>query len=271
MAQESELHGYPVHAAVAPRGRAVALTGLVPTPEAGTRAFARLRAALPAAAVTNETNSLPGGLPEAQADIKALQAALSQLTAESARSNAALRQGLDALQAELKRSDVDGLRGGLKELGAKVAQADAATQAALTQAETVLRGEIARAVAPTPRAKLEHWSREHAIFFNKDTDYREPQTAAAALDELARLLKETDAYVRVVGYTDEKGGLERNTPLSQARADKILAELIGRGVASARLVAVGRNDVADLSPAVGDGSPNRRVEFEIAFEGEAAR
>ncbi len=84
-------------------------------------------------------------------------------------------------------------------------------------------------------------------------------------------MKETDAHVRVVGFTDEKGGLERNTPLSQARANKIVAELTSRGVAAARLVAVGRNDVEDLSPAAGDASPNRRVEFEIAFEGESPR
>jgi outer membrane protein OmpA-like peptidoglycan-associated protein len=74
--------------------------------------------------------------------------------------------------------------------------------------------------------------------------------------------------VRVVGYTDEKGGEERNTPLSQARAEKVLADLAARGIPASRLVAVGRNDSADLSPFVGDASPNRRVEFEIGFAGE---
>ncbi len=95
LAQDSALRGYPVRAAVAPRGRAVALTGLVPTPEAGRSALNRLREALPAARVTDATNSLPGGLTEAQADIKTLQSALTQLTAESTRSNTALQQRLD--------------------------------------------------------------------------------------------------------------------------------------------------------------------------------
>ncbi len=33
------------------------------------------------------------------------------------------------------------------------------------------------------------------------------------VDELAGLIKETDVLVRVVGFTDEKGGQERNIPL----------------------------------------------------------
>ena len=41
-----------------------------------------------------------------------------------------------------------------------------------------------------------------------------------------------------------------------------------RGVPAERLVAVGRNDVANLAPSIGDASPNRRVEFEIGFNGE---
>ena len=77
--------------------------------------------------------------------------------------------------------------------------------------------------------------------------------------------------VRVVGFTDEKGGQERNVPLSQARANTIVSELIRRGIPAARLVAVGRNNIEDLSPVVGDASPNRRVEFEIGFDGEAGR
>ena len=60
-------------------------------------------------------------------------------------------------------------------------------------------------------------------------------------------------------------------PLSQARANTIVSELMRRGIPAARLVAVGRNNIEDLSPVVGDASPNRRVEFEIGFDGEAGR
>ena len=285
LAKESDVVGYPVHPAVAPRGHQIALTGLVPNPEAGQRALARLRQALPAATIIDATTALPGGLKEARADIENLRSALDKLGADGARSDTALREGIAALTAELKRADIDGLRAGLQKLGANVAQASAQSQAGLDKLQSALakaeaarqsdiaavREELARAVALTPRQRLEQWVRSHAVFFAKDTDYRDPQAAAGALDELANLIKNTDAIVRVVGFTDEKGGLERNVPLSQARADKVVAELATRGIAPDRLVAVGRNDIENLSPVVGEGSPNRRVEFEIGFAGESAK
>lgn len=152
-------------------------------------------------------------------------------------------------------------------LRSALAEADKARRA---DVET-LRAELARAVAPSALAKLEAWTHSHAIFFTKDTGYRDPAVAAAALDELAKLIKDTDVLVRVVGFTDEKGGQERNVPLSLARANQVASELQSRGIPAARLVAVGRNNIEDLSPVVGDASPNRRVEFEIGFDGEAAR
>jgi len=263
LAQEPALAGYPVDAVVAHRGRDVALSGLVPTTEAGRNALQNLRTALPRSQVTDRTTALPSGLDEARADIAALQADLARARARVA--------GLE--------TDVTGE---FKALAGRLAQADASTEAglrglraALSQAETArradlgaLRREIARAVAPTPLARLETWTRANALFFANDTNYRDPQAATAALDELAGLIKGTDVLVRVVGYTDEKGGEERNTPLSQARAEKVMADLTARGIPASRLVAVGRNDSADLSLVVGDASPNRRVEFEIGFVGE---
>jgi outer membrane protein OmpA-like peptidoglycan-associated protein len=248
IAGQRELNGYPVHVAVEHLGREVAMLGLVPTADAADETVRRLRTALPRAQIVDRTAALPGGLKEARADIDALQAKVGELTAETARADAAMKTGIGALQAAL-------------------AQADKARQADLE----ALRAELARAVAPSPGARLEAWTHTHAIFFTKDTGYRDQLAATAALDELARLIKETDVLVRVVGFTDEKGGQERNVPLSQARADRIVSELKSRGVQATRLVAVGRNNIEDLSPVIGDASPNRRVEFEIGFEGEAAR
>jgi outer membrane protein OmpA-like peptidoglycan-associated protein len=263
LAEESALAGYPVSVAVSGRGRDVALAGLVPTDTAGQEALRRLRAALPLSQVTDRTTALPSGLDQARANIAALQAELARARSEAAQADAALRGALGDLGAQIVKANAD-TQGALQELRTAHAQAESARKADL---ET-LRGEIARAVAPTPRERLETWARTHAVFFAKDTDYRQPQTTAAALAELARLVKDTKVLVRVVGYTDEKGGEERNTPLSQARAQKVVADLIGRGVPAWRLVAVGRNDVQDLSQILGETSPNRRVEFEIGFEGE---
>ena len=49
----------------------------------------------------------------------------------------------------------------------------------------------------------------------------------------------------------------------------VVDALADRGVPRALLVAVGRPIGGDISPTVGPQSPNRRVEFEIGFDGEA--
>ena len=271
LAGEAALAGYPVSAAVEARGRNVALAGLVPTAEAGRSALRRLRAALPGAAVVDRTTALPTrDLDEARADIAVLKSDHSRAAAERAEGDAALSDRIGTLAtrlAEANAASEAGLGGLRTALADSQAQAEAARR---TDLET-LRTEIASATAPTPRARLDAWIAANAIFFAKDTDYRDPGATATALDELVKLITNTDVLVRVVGYTDEKGGEERNTPLSQARAEKVLADLTSRGIPAWRLVAVGRNDSADLSPFVGDGSPNRRVEFEIGFRSEARK
>jgi outer membrane protein OmpA-like peptidoglycan-associated protein len=278
IAAQSELNGYPVHVGVERRGAEVSLLGLVPTVDVAREAVRRLKTALPLSQITDRTAALPRG------DIEALQVQVGQLSSEAARSDAAARVAVAQLGSETSSANA-ALHNGLKTLDDQIAKASGETQSgigalhsALIAADKArhadveaLRAELARAVAPSSRARLETWTRTHAIFFTKDTGYRDPQLAAAALDELAKLIKETDVLVRVVGFTDEKGGQERNVPLSQARANTIVSELVRRGIPAARLVAVGRNNTEDLSPVVGDASPNRRVEFEIGFDGEAGR
>ena len=121
---------------------------------------------------------------------------------------------------------------------------------------------------PSARQRLESFIRTHAVFFGNDADYRTPEVTAVVLTELASLIKEAGVGVRVVGYTDEAGGLIRNSPLSQARADKVMAELVARGAPKELLVAVGRLNGSNLAPGTGIDSPNRRVEFEISFAEE---
>jgi outer membrane protein OmpA-like peptidoglycan-associated protein len=253
IAAQAELNGYPLHVAVERRGAEVALLGLVPTAGAAHDVIGRLRTALPHAEIIDRTAALPTNL------LDALQARVGQLASDTAQSDAALKSGIAGVASEVKS--------GIEALRAALAETDKARQADLE----ALRAELARALAPSARARLEAWTRTHAIFFTKDTSYRDPRVAAAALDELAKLIQETDVLVRVVGFTDEKGGQERNIPLSQARANTIVSELTSRGIPASRLVAVGRNNIEDLSPVIGDASPNRRVEFETGFDGEAAR
>lgn len=122
----------------------------------------------------------------------------------------------------------------------------------------------------TPRDRLAAYIRNHAVFFSNGSDYRDEGEMRATLDMVTKLMSETDVLLRVVGYTDERGGQQRNTSLSQARADRVLEDLASRGVPRQRLIAIGRLNSLDISPEVGAGSPNRRVEFEIGFIGERA-
>ena len=122
---------------------------------------------------------------------------------------------------------------------------------------------------PSPDEQLANWVRQHAIFFSADTRFRDPQAAASHLDQLAELIQATTATIRVVGFTDEQGGTRQNSPLSRERAELVRRALITRGVSEQRLIAVGRLDAKDISSIIGDSSPNRRVEFEFGFVGEA--
>lgn len=121
----------------------------------------------------------------------------------------------------------------------------------------------------SPREKLEAWTRANAIFFSEGTEYRDPASAKRKIRELAGLMTKAGTVVRIIGYTDGLGGADRNTPLSQSRADKVAADLRAEGVPNARIAPLGRALTLDISPDTGAGSPNRRAEFEVGFEGEA--
>ncbi|MEQ1652310.1 MAG: OmpA family protein, partial [Hyphomicrobium sp.] len=122
---------------------------------------------------------------------------------------------------------------------------------------------------PSPRERLDAFTRSHAIFFGSNLEYRNAETSARTLAELAQLITASTALVRVVGYTDEAGAQNRNDQLAQERAAKVRTDLIGLGVPATQIVTVGRANAIDLSDTRGAESPNRRVEFEIGFEGEA--
>jgi len=153
--------------------------------------------------------------------------------------------------------------------GERVAALDRRYRERLQELENRLR-ELAPP-PPTARQRLETFVRSNVIFFTIESEFRDAAETARVLDELASLARETSALIRVVGYTDEAGGANRNAPLAQARADRVVAELAARGVPSSNLIAVGRPGASPLAPGSGPDSPNRRAEFELGFSGERAR
>ncbi len=111
------------------------------------------------------------------------------------------------------------------------------------------------------------------IYFDFDRDTIR-QVSAPMLDEVARVLRELPASlrVRVDGYTDTEGVRAYNVDLSYRRARAVVEYLVGRGVARSRLEYRGYGPDNPVGP---NDSPegralNRRVEFTILQEGESA-
>lgn len=122
---------------------------------------------------------------------------------------------------------------------------------------------------PSPREELAQYTRSNAIFFDNNADLNSAAAADRVVSRIAELLRQTTAILRVVGYTDERTGPSvNNTALAQARAERVVALLVDKGVSRDRLVAVGRTTGPDIARVTGAGTPNRRTEFEVAFEGE---
>ena len=120
----------------------------------------------------------------------------------------------------------------------------------------------------TPAQLLADWMRENAVFFGNGIELRDPVAAGRDLDYLAELMNKATTRIRIVGYTDERGDARRNATLASDRADTIRRLLVERGVDPERLIPIGRTTRIDLSQKSGPDSPNRRVEFEIAFRFE---
>ena len=123
---------------------------------------------------------------------------------------------------------------------------------------TVSASEMSKAIASTGRIAL------YGILFDTGKADIKPESKTA-LEEIAKLLKtEAGLKLRVVGHTDNQGGLDSNIALSKRRAEAVNAALANQhGIAAARLSAFG---VADLAPVASNAdeagrAKNRRVEL----------
>jgi OmpA-OmpF porin, OOP family len=101
------------------------------------------------------------------------------------------------------------------------------------------------------------------IYFDADKATIKPESNPA-IEEIAKLLKQNPKLsLFVVGHTANAGTLESSLKLSNDRANAIVTVLIGKGIAAARLKAVG---VGPYCPAASNRTEegkakNRRVEL----------
>ena len=86
------------------------------------------------------------------------------------------------------------------------------------------------------------------------------------LNGLAELMGDCpELRVKVTGHTDAKGGAAINQPVSQARADAIVAYLVSRGLAPERFSSVGAGATKPLIARQDSAANriNRRVDFSL--------
>ena len=86
------------------------------------------------------------------------------------------------------------------------------------------------------------------------------QVAAALVD-----VEMSDVPITLEGHTDSSGVPAYNRRLSQRRADAVLAYLMGHGIASERLTAVGHGSDRLLGEWAPTDSRQRRVEIVFSF------
>lgn len=105
------------------------------------------------------------------------------------------------------------------------------------------------------------------IFFENNSD-KLKVASLSQLDELAKILYRYDAAnLAIEGYTDSNGSDAFNLALSQKRAESVREYLIGKGIDSKRLTAIGKGEtspVASNATSLGRAK-NRRVELKTNY------
>jgi outer membrane protein OmpA-like peptidoglycan-associated protein len=179
-------------------------------------------------------------------------------------------QGVDALALAADRiatlASAVGQRHTIAPISERIAALERNYRTRIDELEKQLAAQ--RPPPPTPRQRVTAFIRTHAIFFSNESQYRDDRAAGQTLDALAELMRGNDIVLRIAGYTDEVGTAARNSPLAQARAEKVMSDLVARGIQPSRLIAIGRLNGMPIAQGSGAENPNRRVEFEIAFDDE---
>ena len=96
-------------------------------------------------------------------------------------------------------------------------------------------------------------------------------SAKTNLDKLATvLINDPDTNINIYGHTDNKGTAQVNQKISENRANSVKNYLISKGIASSRMITMGRGFSEPIASNDTDAgrAQNRRVEFAITANEE---
>ena len=259
IAEQPGLTGYPLTVQVAPDRTKVSVTGLAPSPAAGATLTGAVEQSIRPIPLETQLAYVPSteSLQNALAELADIAGKLSAL--EPALAATASAQGL----AEVSER-VQAISSQLAGIESKLLQTPSSSTVEMLAASV---RDLSQRL-DDPRRILRQWTETHAIFFGEETEFRSPAQAQQRLETLSRLVMATDASLRVIGYTGETGGIGQNRRLADARANRVADALVALGVPRARIIVIGRSRGPYLSDQTGPEGGNRRVEFEIAFQGE---
>lgn len=102
----------------------------------------------------------------------------------------------------------------------------------------------------------------YGIYFDVNSDRVKPESFGA-LNDIAKVIKEANVKVQIVGHTDNTGNDATNLDLSKHRAVSVKAELVKMGVSANMLTTDGAGASKPVAPndTPSNKALNRRVEF----------
>ena len=216
----------------------------------------------------NQLNGVASTIPQVEARTAAETDA--RLAAERRRLEA-VGQSMDAGQTRL-----DGLMGNLagqaRKLGSVeamlIAQAAQAKDLALRLDEMEKSFALLQERLETPRMRLAALLERTTVLFLHDDVLENELRTLENIGQIALLVKETNAHIRVLGHTDQAGSATANARIAERRTAVVAQMLIGKGVDPALIATVARGGAEPISAASRESRIlNRRVTFEIADDG----